>query len=121
MREVHNSSSTLLLFNSRSVKNMWHDILYLIDTYSAEIVAIIETWLSSNLDFVAYTRRNFSKFDSHIQQLYRNEGVMCLVRQVFNAVEIVKPSNFPVTCDCLILHLRSLALVKIILYRPPLQ
>ena len=116
---MHNCVSTWLLFNSCSIKNKWHDIHHLIDTYKAGIVAITETWLSSDTDSDAYTHNNFSKFVSHRQQPCRGGGLMCLIRHEFNAVEITKPSNFPVTYDCLILHLRSLASVKIILYHPP--
>ena len=44
---------------------------------------------------------------------------MCLIRHEFNDVKITKPSYFSVTCNCLILHLRSLASAIIIPYCPP--
>ena len=105
-----------MLFNSHLVKNKRRDIHRLIDTHKAGIMALTETRLFSCTDSDAYMHNSFSKFVSHRQQPCRGAGVMCLVRCEFNAVEITKPSNFPVTC--IILHLRSLASIIIILYRP---
>ncbi len=118
---MHNSvgNSTLLLFNSRSVKNKWCDIVNVMDMYDAGIVAITETWLSCDTDCDAYTHREFSKFVSHRQDGSGYGGVMCLLRHEYDAVELTKPSSLPTTCDCLVLHLRSLSSVLVTLYRPP--
>ena len=107
----------MLLLNARSVKNKWHEIYDSICFYNAGIVAITETWLLGNTDFLTYSYMKHNKFVAYRRD--RRGGVLCLVSDCYMAVELGKPSNWLQSCDGVIVKLSSIASVLVVVYRPP--
>ena len=59
-----------------------------------------------------------NKFVAHRNDR-RGGGVLCLVSDCYMADELGKPSNWPQSCDGVIVKLSSIASVLVVVYRPP--
>ena len=59
-----------------------------------------------------------NKFVAHRSDR-RGGGVLCLVSDCYMAVELGKPSNWPQSCDGVIVKLSSITFVLVVVYRPP--
>ena len=59
-----------------------------------------------------------NKFVAHRSDR-RGSGVLCLVSDGYMAVDLGKPSNWPHSCDGVIVKLSSIASDLVVVYRPP--
>ena len=107
----------LLLLNTRSISNNWHDIQNAIRVYDACLVAVTETLLSADKDSCVFSCLNYHKFTAHRQRC-RGRGVMLLINPALKAIEMKLVVDFTASCDCVIVKIISLQLILALIYRP---
>lgn len=107
------SATSLLLFNARSIKNKWTEIVAIADLNRADIFAVTETWLDSDSNLFAY-----NNFTCLYCNRIGNGGVLLQFSPHFQ-VEQLSAVDYPQTCELLAIRQKSDKRVWLLVNWPP--
>lgn len=118
MNDVAVISEILLLCNIRSVRNTWPVFKQEVSHYNPSIIAITETWLSSDI-VSSYNYYNYKQFAVCRQSGQRGGGVMLLFNPSFSVFQVLPRVKPPITCDVLAVVDTAKGHCWVLVYRPP--
>ena len=110
--------SVLLLCNARSIRNAWPEFKAAAAAYNPSIIAITETWLSTDIS-MKFTYFQYSQFAVSRDAAHPGGGVMLLFKPTYSVYQKSIPVETPNACDVLPVVDTSNGHCWVLVYRPP--
>jgi hypothetical protein len=101
----------------RSIRSKWPIFKLAAEAYNLSIVAITETWLTSDFSS-AYVYGDYSQFSACRQSPQPGGGVMLLFNPSFKVVQVAIPVKPPSSCDVLVVVETLDGHCWVVVYRP---